>query len=548
MLSALAELSRDDALFFCARINAIVSGFDATISRMDRQRAALALLNLPEHIRTIEASIARRGIANEPAVFFRGQILELARWIGKHCRVYPDEPHTFEQKSIRSAFLRAALIASELWSRRIFGTRLADDGDSELQLQRALGAFRKGTEEGNEAPHPGVALGRGWILFSKHMGVRLKDFEDLFRANTGLTLEQYYACAFGLMQKTFVCNANVGIFSTVGFGAATGIGEVFDTFVKLKAQSPEDLVNALQNSAAVTGYKALRERPILNFSGNRSAILDPVLYFDTLTISPLFAVLKQVGEARINEIFSAFGMAFEDYAISLLENMYPSGKLARRLTPREKGKIAQGKEIEVDAILTDVSSVVVFEMKASWILEETILSDNHEVFLAQLRKLYGISVDPEERPKGVAQLAKTIGSILHREWKSDSVDYNYLKAIYPVLLVHDDRMGVAGMGKFLDDEFKRALIKSDQIYVHPLIVLTITDLENLSTSVEGFSLRELLHAYSVENPERMRTVRNFMATSPEFVGKIRPSKEVMEATLALGEKIKAQLFPSKANA
>jgi hypothetical protein len=39
-----------------------------------------------------------------------------------------------------------------------------------------------------------------------------------------------------------------------------------------------------------------------------------------------------------------------------------------------------------------------------------------------------------------------------------------------------------------------------------------------------------------------------MATSPEFVGKIRPSKEVMEATLALGEKIKAQLFPSKANA
>jgi hypothetical protein len=350
------------------------------------------------------------------------------------------------------------------------------------------------------------------------------------------------------MQKTFVCNANVGIFSTVGFGAATGIGEVFDTFVKLKAQSPEDLVNALQNSAAVTGYKALRERPILNFSGNRSAILDPVLYFDTLTISPLFAVLKQVGEARINEIFSAFGMAFEDYAISLLENMYPSGKLARRLTPREKGKIAQGKEIEVDAILTDVSSVVVFEMKASWILEETILSDNHEVFLAQLRKLYGISVDPEERPKGVAQLAKTIGSILHREWKSDSVDYNYLKAIYPVLLVHDDRMGVAGMGKFLDDEFKRALIKSDQIYVHPLIVLTITDLENLSTSVEGFSLRELLHAYSVENPERMRTVRNFMATSPEFVGKIRPSKEVMEATLALGEKIKAQLFPSKANA
>jgi hypothetical protein len=546
MRSALSELSRNDALFFCARINTIVSGFDGTMSRLDRQRAALTLLNLPEETTTIDAFIARSGIQTEPVVFFRGQLLELARWVGKHCTIHPDEPNTFEKKSVRSAFLRAALIASELWSKRIFGTRLAEEGDSELQLQRALGAFRKGTEEGNEAPHPGVALGRGWMLFSKHMRTRLMDFDDLFKSSTGLTLEQYYACAFGLMQKTFVGNANIGIFSTVGFGAATSLGEMFDAFVKLKSQSPEDLVKALQDPVAVTGYKSLRERPILSFSGNRSAILDPVLFFDTLTISPLFAVLKQAGKARTNEIFSAFGMAFEDYAIGILESMYPIGQLARRLIPRAKGKNAQGKEIEFDSILTDVTSVVVFEMKASWLLEESILSDNHAVFLEQIRKLYGISSDPDERPKGVAQLANIIGSILRREWKGEGVDYSHLKAVYPVLLVHDDRMGVAGMGKFLDEEFKRALnIKSEQIYVHPLIVLTITDLENLATSVEGFSLREFLHAYSVANPERLRSVRNFMATSPEFVGKIRPSREVMEATFALGERIKAELFPRK---
>jgi len=77
--------------------------------------------------------------------------------------------------------------------------------------------------------------------------------------------------------------------------AATNIGEVFDAFVNLKSQSPNDLVKALTNPVAVTGYKALRERPILNFSDNRSAILDPVTYFDTLTISPLFAVVKQAG-------------------------------------------------------------------------------------------------------------------------------------------------------------------------------------------------------------------------------------------------------------
>ncbi|MDP9007496.1 MAG: hypothetical protein M3N91_02110 [Pseudomonadota bacterium] len=548
MKVALSDLSRNDALFFCARINTIVSGFGGSISRLDRQRAALALLNIPEEVKTLEASIARSGIKSEPAVFFRGQLLELTRWIGTYCTVHSDEPNTFEQKTVRSAFLRAALIASELWSKRIYGARLTDEGGSELQLQRALGAFRKGTEEGNEAPHPGAALGHGWILFSKHMRARLTDFDDLFEASTGLTLEQYYACAFGVMQKTFVQNANSGIFSTAGFGAATNIGEVFDAFVNLKSQSPDDLVTALTNPVAVTGYKALRERPILNFSDNRSAILDPVTYFDTLTISPLFAVVKQAGPARTNEIFSAFGMAFEDYTIGFLEGMYPSGLLARRLIPRAKGKIAHGKEIEVDSILTDITSLVVFEMKASWIREETILDANHQVFLEQLRKLYGISSDPENRPKGVAQLANTIGSILRHEWSGEGVDYSRLRTIYPVLLVHDDRMGVAGMGKFLDDEFKRALnFRFEQIYVHPLIVMTITDLENLATSVEEFSLREFLQDYSIANPERLRSIRNFMATSPKYVGKIRPSREVVEATFAMGERIKAELFPRNSN-
>ena len=78
--------------------------------------------------------------------------------------------------------------------------------------------------------------------------------------------------------------------------------------------------------------------------------------------------------------------------------------------------------------------------------------------------------------------------------------------------------------------------------------MTIGDLENLATSVEGFSLRDFLHAYSIANPERMRSVHNFMATSDQFSGLIRPSKDLMEATRDLGEKIKAALFPRKPTA
>jgi hypothetical protein len=81
MSAALAELSRDDALFFCARVNAVVSGFGPEFSRLDRQRRALTLLHVPEVVAAINRFAARNPTNKHWAVFFRGQPLELARWI-----------------------------------------------------------------------------------------------------------------------------------------------------------------------------------------------------------------------------------------------------------------------------------------------------------------------------------------------------------------------------------------------------------------------------------------------------------------------------------
>jgi hypothetical protein len=547
MRAALMELSRDDALFFCARVNAMIAGFDAGGDRSSRQSNALALLQVPKEVTAIESFVAQHGTTAPPVVFFRGQLLELARWVAQHCSNHPGEPETFHSPVVRSAFLRAALIASEFWGRRIFAARLSANGDSRAQLRRALGAFRKGTEEGAEAPHPGVALGRGWLLFSEHMRAHLKDFDGQFEAATGLTLLQYYGCAMILMTRTFATTPNAVIFTTVGFGARTNHPWLFDAFIRLKSQTPEELANALQKPTGISGYKALRERPIVNFSGNRSAILDPVFYFDSLTVSPLFAVVRQAGRSRQNEIFGAFGEAFEGYAIELLESVGSVATTAR-LAPRSKGKSATGREFEVDSILRDGTSAAVFEMKASWILEEKILTEDPEEFLEEVRRLYGISSTPGERPKGVAQLGKVIGAIARREWMGEHGEYRDVTALYPLLLVHDERLGAAGTGRFLDEEFRRALgMISGDVYVHPLIVMSIADLEHLVGSAAEFGLLEFLHAYSTGNPERMRSVHNFLATSPEFAGRIRPSSHVMKASYALGDEVKALFHGSPAS-
>jgi hypothetical protein len=48
MRSALSRLSRDDALFTCARLNAIVSGFGPDRSVHQRQNQAVSMLEVPK--------------------------------------------------------------------------------------------------------------------------------------------------------------------------------------------------------------------------------------------------------------------------------------------------------------------------------------------------------------------------------------------------------------------------------------------------------------------------------------------------------------------
>jgi hypothetical protein len=81
-------------------------------------------------------------------------------------------------------------------------------------------------------------------------------------------------------------------------------------------------------------------------------------------------------------------LAYEDYARVLLQKRYPSGTglLHRRLRCGVEGTNAAGQKFEVDALLNNITSAIVFEMKAAWIKEDTILAADPETFLNELRK------------------------------------------------------------------------------------------------------------------------------------------------------------------
>jgi hypothetical protein len=529
-LSLLGQLSRDDALFTCARINAVVSGSTRGMTLHQRQVQAVSMLCTVEQKKTLSRYASRNGGAEKVAIFFRGQLLELAQSIVLNCENKPGDGETFRDEVVRTTFVRAALIASTRWQRRLFGSGgIRANLDPEAQLRQVLGAFRKSVEEGNQAGDAGLSMTRGWVLYAQFMPARLPEFPEIFQRATGLTIEQYFLCAILIINRSFPDNAeNTRIFATNGVNDRLSWGEVFRRFMGLFSQSPEEWAKALKEGTGRSGYQSLRNRPILSFSGNRSIILDPRFYLENLTAAPLFRSFAGGESHKI--LFTTFGLAFEDYIIGLLRERFPDGAgiLARRLSVNEKGRDASGNSFEIDAVLNEVDAAIVFEVKAAWIREEAILDPDPEVFLNEIRLKYGYVQGSGERPKGVAQLTRIIGAIARKEWLGDFREFSAVRVFYPVLTVFDERMASPGTGHVLEAEFRKLLgHMPPDVHVHRLIVLTAADLENLVYGVDTLSLHEFLRAYSAADPERNGSIHNFTAAS-EYLNRIR-SSPILEA-------------------
>jgi hypothetical protein len=323
LVEVLSTLSRGDTFFHCARANTIVSGH-AGLDTKERQQILLNNLCTREEIDRINAFTQEHPGSGAPTVFFRGQLLELIRWVARHCRNLPGDGNTFNDRATLSRFVKAALIAGMLWSQRVYADRLSGGGPIEDVRRQSLGAFRKGIEEGNAASHLGQTFGRGWSLFNDYFPRFYPDFHRDFFAATGLTLEQYMTCVTGLPTFTVATKEDGPLFVTQTVAAITAYREILPIYLALEAQAPEQLATALWDGFEQRGYRPLRERPIMRVADGRGVILDPIFYGERLSVGPLFHVLTGVKPGKANKIFGAFGEAFEHYATDILRRMYPS--------------------------------------------------------------------------------------------------------------------------------------------------------------------------------------------------------------------------------
>ncbi|MBC8263560.1 MAG: hypothetical protein H8E47_05490 [Anaerolineales bacterium] len=561
--SLLHGLSRTDTLFWCARLNLVIS-HSSDVDHLTRQQFGLNQFLMAEEINAVN-DFARRHGGPQRVMFFRGQLLELLRWVVLYCHDHPGDGMTFENPEVRRRFAQAALLASDIWAKRVFENKFSLDGGVDIARERALGPIRKSIEATSSAPDLSKSLGRGWTLFRDYFPRYYQCFEEEFRSSTGLSVEEYYICLGAMITNFMNPRIGAGIFDSNLLGESTPYRGVLQKYITLESQTADELRDALwgqvkrdannDQDAPPYDYRALREKPILRAGDGRAIILDPVFYSEKASIGPLFLLTKKKSGDEANEIFGAFGNAFESYACDILKRMFPdiSGVLTKRLSCNIHGTDQAGNEIEIDACLNDVTEIVLFEMKAVWIREDEILTEDYERYLQHLRKKYGVArgASRDRRSKGVGQIARTIRLLASREWLGQNKEFSETQLIYPVLVVHDPFLAAPVYGNSLASEFKTLLtpdaelrsgeLKKGQIRIAPLIVMTVENLEDLETSIEHFGFRDLLADYTRSCPDRLMSLHNFIAFS-EYGQQMRHNRSIAAKGLELLGKSQEAIF------
>jgi hypothetical protein len=246
--SLLSGLSRTDTLFWCARLNLVTSA-TTDVDSIETQQLCLNQFFTLSEIEVINDFAQSHGGARTIKVFFRGQLLELFRWVALFCTDHPGDGTTFEDPEVRRKFVQAALIASDVWANRIFKDKFSLDEGIELARRRALGPSRMGVEAIRSIPSMTQSLGRGWRLFKDYFPQHYPPFDADFFAVTRISLEQYFV-SFAAMVTSFMNpSITAGIFDTNKIRERSPFGDVFSRYLEQEAQDADELKQLLRNTS-----------------------------------------------------------------------------------------------------------------------------------------------------------------------------------------------------------------------------------------------------------------------------------------------------------
>ncbi|MHB9130421.1 MAG: hypothetical protein ACYDBB_04930 [Armatimonadota bacterium] len=538
LVDTVKSISRTDALLWCGRLNSIISNPFNT-DHANNQRIAGSYFLTGEPAKRADVALQQRGGINRNTLFFRGQLLELIRLTSVLSIDQENDGVTFEDPEVNERFLKAALMAGELWASTTY-CNLSIEGGRETARRRAAAGFRKAISDNNDAMHPVVAFARGYDLFSEYMPRHLQEFLAHFQTRNNLTIEEYYTAFILIMyffyshvlQADETYHGKTGLFAIKHLdGFFQGQEHVLQSFLAMESQDSSELRERFirydtwdgEGEYQPSSYRAIRDKPMLYTPDGRAIVLDPTFFSSHAAANPLFSLIGS--GIPVNRLFTAFGDAFEDYCHTGLRRFYPSSSMLANIF-HESVTLNDRSNNNIDALWDYGKRIVIGEIKAIWIKDEVLLSPNPEDYIEEVRKKL-ISGD---RAKGPAQLARIIQHI-----SSTGIDFNpqfqvtpidEVEVIIPALIVYDQLMGSTYDPLLLrqafeellkpDERMRNGFMRKDGRLILPLLTMTIDEIEFFETLQGQINFADLLFDYASNLHDQYYSLSAYFSSHPDL--------------------------------
>jgi hypothetical protein len=243
--------------------------------------------------------------------------------------------------------------------------------------------------------------------------------------------------------------------------------EQFTSCFSLSTPDQAAFTELLKQDEYLHDMKEFRRTPILNLSPDSHVMLD-ARFAAELASSGVYwdLLLRYDSNADRSDVAALWGYAFENYCERLLKT---EKRFANRLS-FQLPYVAGGKKTNIDAMLDNGRTVVLFEFKSSRLRSDQVRSRD-------IKKAEGEFDRKFTGRRGQSQLARHARAAVSGDIPQ-LVGRRPLR-VFPVLVADDSLLSSVSVNRYIDAKFQKSLGTVQQGLVAPLTVLTIEELEEL---------------------------------------------------------------------
>jgi len=467
---------------------------------------------------------------DERPVFLPQSLLSVLRIVVTHCDPVPP-PNAENDESVRYAIGRACLMMNSLLFTSDEGKALKsgteDDRRTELMTQTIAG-FELINSPKADHLMPRLQVMYRMLLRNPSVTSRIAlecegfDFEREFIELVGLPLDRWLFVIFAIYAY-FLNGANpldphpeYMLISPGTFCGESGITQAeLETVLATISIPTAELKSAIENETSTDpryDFVAFRSRPLLSVEEGKLLPADLAFIVEKCHTGVQWTIHDKLPIKRRQTLFNAWGVLFEEYVHWLLEGMRTELPIKYIRTPKWKNT----KVESFDGILLQDQVLMPAEYKGGFLSRGARYSGNSRNLLTEL--------DAKFAP-GCDQLAEKIGALFAEDdtvrKELEELPLDHFRSIVPVLVLQDHIFRVPFLNWYLNKKFQERLRYSRLragVFVRPLTVINIQDLESIVHSVEGanFNFIYALHHRTIRDERVLSDLIDALRQFPQF--------------------------------